>query len=242
MRDRTTKRGLAAHAREPGMMDIATCPPASPLAFAPGTPETARDYLSHVHDYAQADCERELIAALASHPAMTGVWQALNLDNEAARKIISGILKIARRALIPTAKWQEVYGGCGLDEVVSLASQLREALWSTAKIIEPHWPEILPYDKFQDFLKEVEWIASVYRQIGDEREAYFSAIPYPHSGKSHGEPAAGIAFSRMVSDFFARECGAPFDDVVADLVLVMFGKSVSADTVRQRRGRRGWSS
>jgi hypothetical protein len=221
------------------------------LVFAASTPTAARKVLASLWELELPDREREFVAAIAEHPAMTEVWEKLPGKDKNAEIVIEKIFEATRlvfdkRPRPPMPKdedgrreWFARYACPTLRGVEGLALWLREALEATAKQAEAQWPTNVPFEKFRDFVQHVEWIERVYGQMADEGERYWARLEYPQLRNTHSERTPKNAFSLMMTSFFERKFGAPFYEIVAAIETAVFkSDGASAETVKKRHQRR----
>jgi hypothetical protein len=217
-------------------------------AFAKTTPAAVRTLITAVWSVPWQGSGRKILAALASHDTMNHVWQSLKLDDEAAKGFIVRTFDAARFAILRCSLPEEddsslawlITGGLvphtNLHRVRALAHLLRQALEDTTDEARYRWPASVPLGILEQFKGHAEWTERVYAEMAEDIAGYFDGLGFVMPRNQ--ADAAENAFSLMMTDYFEQELGVPFNDVTADLALVIFGKEVSAEAIRMRALRR----
>jgi hypothetical protein len=196
---------------------------------------------------------REALERLATRDEMRGVWTKLPPESDPGDTILWFITAFVLAQGLEPPRPKD---GMTLMEHIhlhwkpdclGLAVLARHLLDQINKLgfptfIRERWAEACPSESFERSLLRIEELASFFERLdreGREIQAILAAPAPPR--KRGGESARQVYFSSILSNWFTRRYGRPFDDIVATVESVVFNlprdEVVTGETIRGRRRR-----
>jgi hypothetical protein len=226
------------------------------LAFAPGTPEPARELLHKLASDPDTDPRtRAAIVRLATMcPAMADLWKALPSEPAGIAADLIGQTLVAYVAALnlqpPIPRTKRAFADyLSRHELVPLtfatlateAEMLLENLQKLPSTVRGRWHDASPTgSEFHTALRAIEDIAAACDRLNRDAKAISTAINLPMPGPRRGAlKAQRTYFGVIMSDYFARITGNPCDRIVTILEDVIFDLRGEIEETTARSRRRG---
>jgi hypothetical protein len=121
------------------------------------------------------------------------------------------------------------------------AEWLAEAMRASTPDASDRWQALWQGDsdiRFETAVSFVDELTAFYRRLDAENKQLWTAVNFPHPRKKRGTNVRHGIVARLLSDRFQKNFGTPCDEVVAELVAVVFNfpkNGLSAEAVRGLR-------